>query len=213
MIDDNQKLLQLINDKISTSPVNNNKLSDEQQLKLLLQLQSNKKADDNETKCMIEQTEFLCESCLLTFSDLSAANQHVSNSDHRSATVTGYHVYCCFSCGVKYRNKNIIKNHISFTCPLRPLQFNTINDFLNNDKAIKTEVEFSGSQKLLNNLNNNNNVSANKLLLEYLRQKRQRLQQSTKALILQQLQQFHLYRLVFSYFIYLIIIISFSVKS
>ncbi|ESN99555.1 hypothetical protein HELRODRAFT_176722 [Helobdella robusta] len=67
---------------------------------------------------MIELTEFLCDTCLLAFSDLEIANQHISTGDHKEATVTGYHIYCCPTCGIKYRDKVTVKNHIAFTCPL-----------------------------------------------------------------------------------------------
>ena len=88
---------------------------------------------------MVEQVEFLCESCLLTFPELDAASKHVSSSDHRASNVARHSVYCCPFCGVKYRDKMTVKNHIIFTCPnsIKPLsELFAFNKFHNNINGI-----------------------------------------------------------------------------
>lgn len=88
---------------------------------------------------MVEQVEFLCESCLLTFPELDAASKHVSTSDHQASNIARYSVYCCPFCGVKYRDKMTVKNHIIFTCPnsIKPLsELFAFNKFHNNINSV-----------------------------------------------------------------------------
>lgn len=65
---------------------------------------------------MHEYVEYQCETCLLTFNESSSANAHIEGSDHGNSSVASYHVYVCTSCSIKYRDKQVMRNHILYIC-------------------------------------------------------------------------------------------------
>jgi len=65
---------------------------------------------------MLEYVEFQCDVCLLTFSTGSEAARHVESSDHVESSVASYHMYHCIDCNIKYRDKQVMRNHSLYLC-------------------------------------------------------------------------------------------------
>ena len=68
---------------------------------------------------MLEFVEYQCDVCLLTFGSSSDASRHVESSDHTHASVASYHMYHCADCGIKYRDKQVMRNHSLYLCAAR----------------------------------------------------------------------------------------------